>query len=162
MRAVARRCYARYPAAPIVRTVSAFDEPNPPTARVAADQAGVSIELLLDHARRALIRLEPVEAQRAAALGAILVDIRPWEQRERDGAIPGALVIDRNVLEWRLDPMCEFRHPSVGSDQRVVIICNEGYSSSLAAATLRLFGRDATDVIGGFRKWRQDGLPVAP
>ena len=94
------------------------------------------------------------------ASGAILVDIRTLEQRERDGTIPGALVIDRNVLEWRLAPTSDFRDTSVDSRQQVLIICNEGYSSSLAAATLRLLGRDATDVIGGFQKWRQSGLPV--
>jgi rhodanese-related sulfurtransferase len=75
--------------------------------------------------------------------------------------IPGAVVIDRNVLEWRLDPSSDHREASVGSHQRVVIICNEGYSSSLAAATLRLLGRDATDVIGGFQNWLACGLPVA-
>jgi rhodanese-related sulfurtransferase len=94
------------------------------------------------------------------ASGAILVDIRPLEQRERDGTIPGALVIDRNVLEWRLAPRSDFRDPSVDGQQQVLIICNEGYSSSLAAATLRLLGRDATDVIGGFQKWLRSGLPV--
>ena len=126
-----------------------------------AGQTGVSIDALLDDARRGLLRLEPRDAYRAAGSGALLVDIRPFEQRERDGAIPGALVIDRNVLEWRLDPRSDFRDSSVGSQQPVLIICNEGYSSSLAAAALRLLGRDATDVIGGFQKWRQSGLPVA-
>jgi rhodanese-related sulfurtransferase len=124
------------------------------------DKTGVSIDMLLEHARRSLIRLEPAEAYGAVASGAILVDIRPLEQRERDGTIPGALVIDRNVLEWRLDPISDFRDRSVGSQQPVLIICNEGYSSSLAAATLRLLGRDATDVIGGFQNWCQTGLPV--
>lgn len=113
-------------------------------------------------ARQGLIRLEPTEAHRAAASGAILIDIRPLEQRERDGTIPGALVIDRNVLEWRLDPQSDFKDASVDGQQQVLIICNEGYSSSLAAATLRLLGRDATDVVGGFQKWRQSGLPVVP
>jgi len=74
--------------------------------------------------------------------------------------ISGALVIDRNVLEWRLDPKSEFKDASIGDHQRVVIICNEGYSSSLAAVTLRLLGRDATDVIGGFQNWVACGLPV--
>jgi rhodanese-related sulfurtransferase len=144
----------------IVRTVSAPDASNRSAGHVGAGQAGVSIEVLLDGARKALVRLEPAEAYRAAASGALLVDIRPLEQRERDGTIPGALVIDRNVLEWRLDPGSDFRDPSVESQQQVLIICNEGYSSSLAAATLRLLGREATDVIGGFQKWRQCGLPV--
>ena len=144
----------------IVHTVSDLDASDRPADHTVAGQAGFSIEVLLDDARKGLIRLEPAEAHRAAASGAILVDIRPLEQRERDGTIPGALVIDRNVLEWRLDPRSDFREPSVDSRQRVLIICNEGYSSSLAAATLRLLGRDATDVIGGFQKWRQRGLPV--
>jgi rhodanese-related sulfurtransferase len=144
----------------IVGTVSAPDASDRSADHVDAGQTGVSIDALLDEARKGLIRLEPAEAHRAAASGAILVDIRPLEQRERDGTIPGALVIDRNVLEWRLDPRSDFRDPSVESQQRILIICNEGYSSSLAAATLRLVGCDATDVIGGFQKWRQSGLPV--
>ena len=145
----------------IVRRVRVSDGPGRPKGHLAAGPARLSVNALLDEARRALVRLEPTEAQRASEVGALLVDIRPLEQRERDGAIPGALVIDRNVLEWRLDPASDFKDPSVGSQQSVVIICNEGYSSSLAAATLRLLGRDATDVIGGFQKWRQCGLPVA-
>jgi len=84
--------------------------------------------------------------------GALLVDIRPVEQRERDGELPGAVVIDRNVLEWRLDPTSDHLIPQVKSpDQRVIIVCNEGYSSSLAAATLRQLGlHAATDLVGGF------------
>lgn len=120
----------------------------------------MSIDALLADAQRRLRRLIPSEAHDAAGSGAVLVDIRPFEQRERDGVIPGALVIDRNVLEWRLDPRSDSREASVGDHQRVVIICNEGYSSSLAAATLRLLGRDATDVIGGFQNWLACGLPV--
>jgi rhodanese-related sulfurtransferase len=123
--------------------------------------AATSIDTLLADARRELRRLAPVEAHDAAGSGAVLVDIRPLEQRDRDGLIPGAVVIDRNVLEWRLDPSSDHREASVGSHQRVIIICNEGYSSSLAAATLRLLGRDATDVIGGFQNWLACGLPVA-
>ena len=121
----------------------------------------MSIDALLEDARAGFRRLEPEEAFGAAREGALLVDIRPFEQRERDGSIPGALVIDRNVLEWRLDPKCDFRDSSVGTHQQVVIICNEGYSSSLAAATLRRLGRDATDVIGGFQNWLLTGLPIA-
>ncbi len=144
----------------MVRTVSSPGASDRSAEHLGAGQAGVSIEMLLAEARKSLIRLDPTEAHRAAASGAILVDIRPLEQRERDGTIPGALVIDRNVLEWRLAPGSDFSEPSVDSRQQVLIICNEGYSSSLAAATLRLLGRDATDVIGGFQKWRQCGLPV--
>lgn len=120
----------------------------------------MSIDALLADARRGLCRLAPGEAYAAAQSGAILVDIRPIEQRERDGLLPGALLIDRNVLEWRLDPTSAFKEPAVGDHQRVIIICNEGYASSLAAATLRLLGRDATDVVGGFQHWLACGLPL--
>jgi len=96
--------------------------------------------------------------------GALLVDTRPLEQRRRDGEIPGALVIDRNVLEWRLDPTSPHRIAAMQyAEQAVVIVCNEGYSSSLAAATLRRLGvRNATDLDGGFQAWRAAGLPVEP
>jgi rhodanese-related sulfurtransferase/SAM-dependent methyltransferase len=120
----------------------------------------MSIDRLLADARRGLRRLVPDEAHDLAGSGAVLVDIRPLEQRERDGLIPGAIVIDRNVLEWRLDPKSAFRDTAIGDHQQVVIICNEGYSSSLAAATLRLLGRDAADVVGGFQNWIACGLPV--
>jgi len=120
----------------------------------------MSVDELLADARRHLRRLVPTEAHDAVGSGAVIVDIRPLEQRERDGVIPGARVIDRNVLEWRLDPTSSFKESSIGDQQRLVIICNEGYSSSLAAATLRLLGRDATDVIGGFQNWLACGLPV--
>jgi rhodanese-related sulfurtransferase len=93
--------------------------------------------------------------------GALLVDTRPLEQRLRDGEIPGAVVIDRNVLEWRLDPSSEHCIPQAHADQRVIVICNQGYSSSLAAATLQRLGlRGATDVVGGFQAWAERGLPV--
>ena len=90
------------------------------------------------------------------ANGAIVIDIRPAEQRERDGALPGAVVVDRNVLEWRLDPTSPHRLPlATGRDVRLIIVCNEGYSSSLAAATLQELGlRNATDLVGGFQQWR--------
>src|SRR5579864_1740996 len=119
-----------------------------------------SVDSLLAQARRHLRRLGPGEAHDAVESGAVLVDIRPLEQRERDGVIPGARVIDRNVLEWRLDPGSTSKDASISDQQPVVIICNEGYSSSLAAATLRLLGRDATDVIGGFQNWVACGLPI--
>jgi rhodanese-related sulfurtransferase len=85
----------------------------------------------------------------------VIVDIRPADQRARDGTLPGAIVIDRNVLEWRLDPACDHHISDVaGYDTRVVIVCNEGYSSSLAAAVLRDIGLDrATDLIGGYQAW---------
>jgi rhodanese-related sulfurtransferase len=97
--------------------------------------------------------------------GALLIDTRPYEQRSRDGEIPGALVIDRNVLEWRLDPTGPDRVPQMAEPPgatRVIVICNEGYSSSLAAASLQQLGLDgATDVIGGFQAWVASGLPVS-
>jgi rhodanese-related sulfurtransferase len=94
--------------------------------------------------------------------GDVLIDIRSDTQRASDGLIPGAAVVPRNVLEWRLDPNCEHRDPELARpDQRVIVICNEGYQSSLAAATVRRFGVDATDVVGGFQAWREAGLPVS-
>ncbi|HKR99587.1 MAG TPA: rhodanese-like domain-containing protein, partial [Candidatus Dormibacteraeota bacterium] len=115
-------------------------------------------------ARSRYRRMEPAEAAAAMDDGAMLVDTRPVEQRERDGTIPGAVVIDRNVLEWRLDPRGAHRIAELhGAEQTVIVICNEGYSSSLAAATLRRIGLNgATDVIGGFQAWRDAGLPVVP
>jgi rhodanese-related sulfurtransferase len=93
--------------------------------------------------------------------GALLVDIRPAAQRAAEGTVPGALVIERNVLEWRLDPTCEARLPeATGWDRRVIVFCSEGYASSLAAATLQDIGlRNATDLDGGFAAWVAAGLP---
>ena len=123
----------------------------------------VTVEELLAEARAKLARLTPAEAHAAVSDGAIMVDIRPADQRGRDGNIPGARVIPRNVLEWRLDPRCEHRDPDLArTDRTVIVICDEGYQSSLAAATLRRFGVDATDVIGGVQAWRADGLPLSP
>jgi len=123
-----------------------------------------SIDDLLDEARRHFVRVTPREAASAVDEGgALIVDIRPYEQRRRDGLVPGALVIDRNVLEWRLDPQCDHRIPSAARrDHRIMVLCNEGYSSSLAARTLCELGLDATDVVGGFVAWREDGLPIEP
>jgi rhodanese-related sulfurtransferase len=117
---------------------------------------------LLDRARRRLVRVEPEQAAGELAEGALLVDIRPSEQRAQ-GEIPGATVIDRNVLEWRLDPSSRWRIPQVtGHDIRLIVICDEGFSSSLVAAELHELGlTNATDVIGGFQAWRAAGLPVA-
>ena len=116
---------------------------------------------LLEDARKELARLRPGEALAAQRSGAVLVDIRSESQRARDGEIPGARRHPRNVLEWRLDPECEHRDPQAARrDRRVVLICDEGFQSSLAAATIRRFGVDATDLIGGFQAWRADGLPV--
>jgi rhodanese-related sulfurtransferase len=117
--------------------------------------------MLLAEARRDLVRLTPIEAEKAMASGALLVDIRSETQRASDGEIPGAKFIPRNVLEWRLDPACEARDPELAShDRELIVFCNEGYQSSLAAATIRRMGIDATDLIGGFQAWRDAGLEV--
>jgi rhodanese-related sulfurtransferase len=146
------------------------------SARVAAEgsddsMGGVSrgrscrtAEQLLDEARGRLERLCPRRAQAAARTGAVLIDIRSEAQRERDGVIPGSRFVARNVLEWRCDPASHWRDPAVtDAGAQVIVICNEGYQSSLAAATLQQLGlADATDVIGGFQAWRAAGLPVLP
>jgi rhodanese-related sulfurtransferase len=120
----------------------------------------MTAEELLDRARCELVRVEPEQAARELAEGALLVDIRPSEQRAQ-GEIPGAMVIERNVLEWRLDPASRWRIPEVTSHNiRLIVICNEGYSSSLVAAELQEMGLvNATDVIGGFQAWKACGLP---
>ena len=106
-------------------------------------------------------RLDPREAYAEQQAGALLVDTRPAIYREAEGAIPGALVIERNVLEWRLDPASEAAIDQASYDARVIVICNEGYASSLAAAGLRDLGiHRATDLIGGYRAWRALGLPT--
>jgi rhodanese-related sulfurtransferase len=117
---------------------------------------------MLARARATLRRLSPHQAQLAVSRGALLVDTRtPW-QREAQGELPGAIVIDRTVLEWRLDPSSDARIPeAVGYDIKVIVVCRQGYSSSLAAASLRALGlRRATDMIGGFEAWLADGLPT--
>ncbi|MEE1798304.1 MULTISPECIES: rhodanese-like domain-containing protein [unclassified Streptomyces] len=120
------------------------------------------IDELLERVRADLDRLEPREAFEAAVDGALLVDIRYAALRERDGLIPGALVVERNELEWRLDPQGSHRAPEATSHElRVVVVCNEGYASSLAAASLRQLGvHRATDLVGGFQAWKAEGLPV--
>nr|WP_202535042.1 rhodanese-like domain-containing protein [Streptomyces sp. SID4923] len=120
------------------------------------------IDELLERVRAGYERLGPQEARAAAAEGALLVDIRYAALRERDGLIPGALVIERNELEWRLDPRGSHRVPeAVDHGLRVVVICNEGYASSLAAESLHRLGLyRATDLVGGFQAWREAGLPV--
>lgn len=124
--------------------------------------AGIGIDELLEQVRAGYVRVGPQEASAASADGALLVDIRYAELRERDGLIPGALVVERNELEWRLDPRGSHRAPqAVSHDLRIVVICNEGYASSLAVVSLRQLGlHRATDLIGGFQAWRAAGLPV--
>jgi len=121
-----------------------------------------SIDDVLTAARARLLRLDPRAAARAAAAGALLVDIRPVEVRRRDGEVPGALIVDRNVLEWRLDPSSPDRLTAVrGHDQTMILFCTEGYASSLAAAALQDLGLvNATDLEGGFLAWAAAGLAV--
>ena len=125
-----------------------------------------TIEELLSEARARLgPRPGPAEARAAVERGALLIDIRSDSQRAADGTVPEAVFIARNVLEWRLDPSSGHQHPAVGSDleREVIVMCNEGYQSSLAAATLRDLGFSrATDLDGGFQAWRSAGLPVDP
>ncbi|MCT9109975.1 rhodanese-like domain-containing protein [Streptomyces mirabilis] len=123
----------------------------------------MGIDTLLERVREGLDRVEAEEAYSAAQAGeALLVDIRYAALRERDGLIPGALVVERNELEWRLDPQGSHRAPEATShDLRVVVVCNEGYASSLAAVSLHQLGlHRATDLVGGFQAWKAAGLPV--
>jgi rhodanese-related sulfurtransferase len=120
-----------------------------------------TIDAVLADARARLRRLSPPEAAAAARQGAVLVDIRPAAQRAAEGEIPGALIVERNVLEWRFDPASEARLPVAAYDLQVIVVCSEGYTSSLAAAALLDLGLSrATDLAGGFRAWAAGGLPV--
>jgi rhodanese-related sulfurtransferase len=120
-----------------------------------------TIDDLLGAARARLHRVGPEQAQAALRAGALLVDIRPAAQRAAEGEVPGALVIERNVLEWRFDPSSSARLPIADHDLHVVVLCSEGYTSSLAAASLQRLGiHRATDVEGGFVAWRAAGQPV--
>ena len=122
-----------------------------------------SIDQILAAARERLTRIGPEQAAAERAAGtALLVDIRPAAQRAAEGEIPDALIIERNVLEWRFDPASHARLPeATGFDVRVVVFCSEGYTSSLAAAALQDLGlRHATDLDGGFKAWEAAGLPV--
>ncbi|RZS87303.1 rhodanese-related sulfurtransferase [Motilibacter rhizosphaerae] len=132
------------------------------TTATATRPAGArSIADVLAEARSRLVRLGPLEAHAAWQQGALLVDIRPAAQRALEGEVPGALVIERNVLEWRLDPASEARLPVAAYDLQVVVLCSEGYTSSLAAASLQDLGvHRATDLVGGFKAWRAVGLPT--
>ncbi|MGI9183924.1 MAG: rhodanese-like domain-containing protein [Solirubrobacteraceae bacterium] len=126
--------------------------------------ARTTIDELLARARAGLTRLGPDAAAAAAHRGATLIDIRADSQVARDGTIPGALVVPRNVLGWRLDPASGHGHPQApGFEDQVIIVCDRGYQSSLAAATLQELGfARATDLDGGFQAWRSAGLPVTP
>jgi rhodanese-related sulfurtransferase len=135
-----------------------------PVGTQVGGRVGRSIDEILAESRRRLRRFTPVEAQAAVAAGALLVDIRPQAQRRAEGAIPGALLVERNVLEWRFDPRSDARLPeATGYDLQVIVLCSEGYTSSLAAAALQDLGlHRATDLDGGFQAWQQAGLPVQP
>jgi rhodanese-related sulfurtransferase len=165
----------------IARETVAVDGPEggrgrggPDTALAAASAArltsgslpgdAASIDELLAEARSGLTRLRPEAAFAALTDGAILVDIRPLEQRAVEGEVPGAIVIGRNVLEWRLDPRSEARIPALARpDARIIVMCSEGYASTLAAATLRRIGlHRATDLDGGVQAWKAAGLPTRP
>ena len=120
---------------------------RPPGAR--------SVDQLLEEARSRITRVTPAQAAERVAAGAVLVDIRPQSQREAEGEVPGALVVERNVLEWRFDPTSDARLPVADYDLQVVVLCQEGYTSSLAAAALQDLGVwRATDVVGGWAAWR--------
>jgi rhodanese-related sulfurtransferase len=122
----------------------------------------MTIDELLEQARSRLERLDPQAASDAMAGGAVLVDIRTESQRAAEGTVPGALFIPRNVLEWRCDATSSHHDERIPSGRRVVVMCDAGYASSLAAATLRDLGVDATDLAGGYQAWRAAGLPVEP
>jgi rhodanese-related sulfurtransferase len=122
----------------------------------------VAVEEVLAAARSGLRRMSPEQAARAQRRGALLIDTRTETQRQEQGELPGAIVIDRTVLEWRLDPCSPWRIPEASSaDLEVIVFCREGYSSSIAAASLQSVGlRRATDVVGGVAAWIECGLPI--
>lgn len=120
-----------------------------------------TVDELLAEARAGLDRLTPQQAWERMQTGAVLVDTRPEHQRRASGEVPGAVVIDRNVLEWRLDPASDARLPEASYDAHVVLLCQQGYSSSFAAQMLQRIGiTRATDVVGGFEQWVAEGLPT--
>lgn len=119
-----------------------------------------SVDALLEAARAGLDRLTPAQARDRVEAGALLVDIRPAWQREQDGEVPGSVVVERNHLEWRLHPASGAALLVARDGQEWIVICTEGYTSSLAAASLRSLGLEAADVVGGIHAWRDAGLPV--
>jgi rhodanese-related sulfurtransferase len=131
-------------------------------SRAAGAGDAPAVDRLLADARASLRRLTPCQTAEAAAAGALVVDTRTETQRAEQGELPGAVVIDRTVLEWRLDPNGPWRIPDAGdADRLIVVVCSQGYSSSLAAASLQRLGLpNATDMAGGFEAWRASGLPV--
>jgi rhodanese-related sulfurtransferase len=138
---------------PLLQSATTFTTTPPAGSR--------GIDTLLAAARARLVRLGPHETQSAIGRGAVLVDIRPAAQRAEHGEIPGAIVIERNVLEWRLDPRSDARLSFTRYDLEVIVTCQEGYTSSLAAAALQDLGLlRATDLDGGFKAWQAAGLPT--
>ncbi|WP_433351228.1 rhodanese-like domain-containing protein [Micromonospora sp. CA-111912] len=121
------------------------------------------VDALLEQARSGVRRLTPHETVEAVRLGALLVDTRTEAQRREQGELPSAVVIDRTVLEWRLDPASDWHVPeATGYDREIVLVCRQGYSSSLAVASLRTLGlHRATDMVGGVQAWREAGLPMS-
>lgn len=133
-----------------------------PASMPAAPTAS-ALEMMLARARAGLDRLTPGQAQQAQRAGALLIDTRTLEQRTETGDLPGAICIDRTVLEWRLEPGGRLTIPELTSpDALVIVVCRQGYSSSLAAASLQAIGlHRATDVIGGVEAWIAAGLPLS-
>ncbi|WP_209306591.1 rhodanese-like domain-containing protein [Blastococcus sp. CT_GayMR19] len=132
------------------------------SSRAVRPRGARSIDDLLSAARARIVRVGPHEAAARIAAGAVLVDIRPAAQRAAEGEVPGALAVERNVLEWRFDPASDARLAvATGFDVDVIVLCSEGYTSSLAADALRSLGlHRATDVVGGFSAWAAAGLPT--
>ena len=122
------------------------------------------IDDLVERARARIDRLTPGEARAAMERGAVILDTRTYEQRRADGVIPGATVMNRNVVEWRVDPTSGWEDPAVvARTGPVIVMCDEGFASSLAAATLVDLGiEDAADMIGGYQAWKEAGLPTEP
>ncbi|MFI7573772.1 rhodanese-like domain-containing protein [Micromonospora sp. NPDC049497] len=121
------------------------------------------VDALLEQARAGVRRLTPEQTVEAVRAGALLIDTRTDSQRQEQGDLPGAIVVDRTVLEWRLDPASAWRIPeATGYDLEIVVACRQGYSSSLAVASLRALGlHRATDIIGGVEAWQSAGLPMS-
>ena len=119
-----------------------------------------SVDELLEASRHSIQRLDPLDAQARVLAGALIVDIRPAWQRESDGEIPGSVVVERNHLEWRLHPESGASLPYARAGQEWIVVCTEGYTSSLAASALTSLGLPASDIAGGIHAWRAAGLPV--
>ncbi len=139
--------------------------PGPDVARSMVDMAPrFDVVDLMTEARSGLRRLSPTQAQAAVQQGALILDTRQDTDRWSNGVVPGSIHLPRTVLEWRVDPASGHQHPQIiGFDQRLIVMCNEGYSSSLAAHTLQRLGfANATDMIGGFAAWWLAGLPTEP